>query len=575
MITVVRMAPPQPRLADIPGHLSVDEFWALFGTVENETLDFKGGPGDSFKELLPAMAMTGGGLVVLGVSDTDDEREIVGCPLSQRVQDRITKYANQCNIPVERKSFSVDEFELIAVEVPQISDRIVTTPDGRLLRRVGGDSQPLVGDALGAFVRDRSRRSAEEEPLSRKFDDSDFDLELVNTALAHHRRPPVAEADIGKALLDLHLAEGAPRATSSRDLVVMTAAAILFANDPRRFVAGASAHLIRRPGTDSAANVASDRQECSGPLKAIFDCCVEFIGRHTRSYDMVSGLLRETIPEYPPSVVREALLNALAHRDYGLVGTTIDVTVWDDRIEIRSPGSLPGHITTDNMRLEHFSRNRRLMRTLRDLGLVEEFGEGVDRMYREMESRLMPPPEFTVTSDSVTVTLRNQFLVDIEEQAWLLALGPWPGSAAERRVLVELRRRGEAAKRHLGEVLPSIDLDYLLAEMLLRDLVERVGQAGGTQYRLSDAVLRRAGSSPGSGPGNRGARLLTELKRAGSVSTAEAATLLGVERAAARSMLNELAAAGVARPIGNTRARRYYWVDDHPENASEPDSKPA
>ena len=65
----------------------------------------------------------------------------------------------------------------------------------------------------------------------------------------------------------------------------------------------------------------------------------------------------------------------LAHRDYGLVGTTIDVTVWDDHIEIHSPGSLPGHITTDNMRVERFSRNRLLMRTLRDLGLVEEFGE--------------------------------------------------------------------------------------------------------------------------------------------------------------------------------------------------------
>ena len=263
--------------------------------------------------------------------------------------------------------------------------------------------------------------------------------------------------------------------------------------------------------------------------------------------------------------MREALLNALAHRDYGLAGTTIDVTVWDDRIEIRSPGPLPGHITTENMRREHFSRNRRLMRTLRDLGLVEEFGEGVDRMYREMESRLMPPPEFAVTSDSVTVTLRNQFLVDIEEQAWLLALGPWPGSAAERRVLVELRRRGEAAKRHVAEVLPSIDLDYLFAEMLQRGLVERVGHAGGTQYRLSDAVLRRAGTSAGSGPGMRRASLLTELKRVGNLSSAEAAKLLNVERAAARNMLNELAAAGLVRPAGNTRARRYHWVEDRAE----------
>ena len=183
------MTRPQPQLADIADDLAADQFWDLFGEVEHETLDFKGGPADSFKELLPAMAMTDGGLVILGVSDADDVREITGCPSSQRVQDSVTRYANQCGVAVGLKPFRVDGVELIAVEVPQVSDRIVTTPDGRLLRRVGGDSQPLVGDALASFVRDRSRSSAEEEPLNRPFDPAEFDIELVNSALARNGRP--------------------------------------------------------------------------------------------------------------------------------------------------------------------------------------------------------------------------------------------------------------------------------------------------------------------------------------------------------------------------------------------------
>lgn len=554
------MAQSQLRLADVPDRLTAGEFWGLFGEVEHETLDFKGGPGDSFKELIPAMAMTDGGLAILGVSDTDDVREIAGCRLSQRTQDRITRYANQCNVPVELKAFSVDDVELVAVEIPHIAGRIVTTPDGRLLRRVGGDSQPLTGDALAAFVRDRSRRSAEEEPLGRAFRASEFDLGLVNDALARHGRPPVADGDLARALVDLHLAERPAAASSSSDVEMTTAAAVLFARDPRRFVAGAAVQLVRRSGTGPAAGAASDRHECWGPLPSAFECCVEFIDRHTRSYDMVSGLLRETIPEYPRAVVREALLNAFAHRDYGLVGTTIDVSVWDDRIEIRSPGPLPGHITVDNMRSEHFSRNRRLMRALRGMGLVEEFGEGVDRMYREMEARLMLPPEFTANADSVTVTLRNQFLVDLEEQAWLLALDPWPGSAEERRVLVELRRRGEAAKRHLAEALPNVPLDALLDEMRARGLIERVGRAGGTQYRLSAGVVRQAGIPAEAAARLNSTGLLRVLERVGSLSTAEAADLLGIERAAARDMLNSLAAAGRVRPVGNTRARRYFMI---------------
>jgi len=89
-----------------------------------------------------------------------------------------------------------------------------------------------------------------------------------------------------------------------------------------------------------------------------------------------------TLPEYPEEVLREALLNALAHRDYNVRGTTVDVTVWDDRIEIRSPGGLPGPITVANMREEHYSRNRRVMRCLKTLHLLDDLvsaGEVVAR----------------------------------------------------------------------------------------------------------------------------------------------------------------------------------------------------
>lgn len=139
---------------------------------------------------------------------------------------------------------------------------------------------------------------------------------------------------------------------------------------------------------------------------------------------MVAGTQRQVLSEYPETVLREAVLNALSHRDYGLTGATVDITVWDDRIEIRSPGSLPGHITVENMRDDHYSRNRRMMRTLKLVGLVEEYGEGVDRMFTEMEARLMEPPLFTATPSSVSVVIRNRFLVDVEDQVWLALASP-------------------------------------------------------------------------------------------------------------------------------------------------------
>ncbi len=87
------------------------------------------------------------------------------------------------------------------------------------------------------------------------------------------------------------------------------------------------------------------------------------------------------------------------------------------------------------------------MRVLKALGFVEEYREGVDRMIQEMEARLMEPPIFNASSSSVTVTLRNRFLVDVDSQVWLALLGQYQLSPSERRVLVVARRERSVTPR--------------------------------------------------------------------------------------------------------------------------------
>lgn len=125
--------------------MTPDEFWDLVAKLEHESLDFKRGVPDDIRETISAMAMTDGGLIVHGVRD---DRTLVGCPLSQNTADRIKRYAYECGIEVAMREFAVAGFRLTITEVPEVRGRIVTTPDGRLLRRVGGDCQPLRGDAI-------------------------------------------------------------------------------------------------------------------------------------------------------------------------------------------------------------------------------------------------------------------------------------------------------------------------------------------------------------------------------------------------------------------------------------------
>jgi len=126
-------------------------FWRLVGRLEHETLEFKRSA-LHLRDAIPAMAMSAGGAIVLGVTD---ERDLVGRPLDQETLDRITAAACECGVDVAVREITVGRAPLTIVLVPAIRDRIVTTPDGRLLRRIGSTNQPLRGDAVSRFVRAR------------------------------------------------------------------------------------------------------------------------------------------------------------------------------------------------------------------------------------------------------------------------------------------------------------------------------------------------------------------------------------------------------------------------------------
>lgn len=539
-----------PRLSDLPTQTTLLELLNLLGVIENDQLDYKREPA-RLKDLIPAFAMTEGGLIVIGIND---DRTLYGCDLTQKVADAITRPAKDVGVDVQLRAIDVDGVSVVVVAVPEVRGRIVTTSDGRLLRRVGSEIHPLVGDQLARFVREREDVPGEEEAVPRIHVD-DFDLKLVNQALGLDGRPPVDPGDYLRALIDLDVA--VPQAAPA-DPKVTVAAVILFAKEPRQFVAGAAVQLVRRSGVGPGTGPTEDRSELTGPIVQLVDESISFILKHTKRYQVVMGSRRVVWPEYPEEVLREALLNALAHRDYGRRGTTADVTVWDDRIEIRSPGGLPGPITLENIRIEHYSRNRRIMRALKLLGLVEEYGEGIDRMYEFMDARLMEPPVIVASPDSVTVTLRNRFLVSVEEQAWLSMLGHLNLTSQERRVLAIARREGSISRRRIIQLLPEVSPDMLLRGAVAKGLLVRTGNAGGAKYELSEEVIMRAGSSGVEAQSRKRQMLLDEIQQRGSLSTAEGAALLDEDAVMVRHLLNDLVAAGLVAARGQTRARRYY-----------------
>ena len=543
---------PSRTLDAIPDRFDdAASFWEFIGEIERELLDFKV-RADGLKDTVPAMAMTDGGLIILGVRN--DPRDLVGCPLTQGVLDRVTTVGGDVGVDVVLKPVTVGNVSLTIVVVPEIRGRIVTTPDGRVLRRVGSSSRPVVGDALARFVLARVEHIVEDDAVPLQNTD-DIDLSLVNRALEAEGKSRVRRDTVIRALMDLGVAR--PELPPAGP-VLTKAAVLLFDRDPRRLVPGAAVQVVRRAGVGPGPGPTTAREEFAGPMPVVVENVLAFLARHGPFVQVVSGARRERVPVFPTEVLREAVLNAVAHRDYSITGTTVDITIWDDRIEIRSPGSLPGPITVENMREQHYSRNRRVMHVLKILGYVEEYGEGMPRIFDALEARLMRPPVIVADAVSVTLIMYAGSFLSAEDQAWLALLGHLNLTPPERRMLVRARRDGWVTPRGLRAEMPDENVEALLAGGVAKGLLRQEGERGGSRYVLSEEVLMRAGASGLEARGRQRQMLLDEIRRNGSISTVEGAQLLGEQLPIVRHLLNDLARAHLIVAAGKTRGRRYY-----------------
>ncbi len=131
-------------------------FWRRFGRLEHERLEFKVSV-NHISESVVAMAMTSGGTILVGVAD---DRTIRGHPVEQRSLDRIAAVAHETHVDVAVELLEVAGTSVLAITVPPVAPRVVTTPDGRLLRRVGSANQPLRGDGVRRFLGQRGEAPA-------------------------------------------------------------------------------------------------------------------------------------------------------------------------------------------------------------------------------------------------------------------------------------------------------------------------------------------------------------------------------------------------------------------------------
>jgi ATP-dependent DNA helicase RecG len=527
------------------------DFWSQYGDQESMTVEFKQQlqRASRMQEPMVAFANSRGGIIIVGVSDRRP-RQILGITWGQDLVEQVQEAARSTQPPlqIEVERRNVDGRDLACVEVDPLTRGWVHTSDGRLLVRAGPTNRALVGDELLRFVRERAADPVEDEPVSGVGID-DLRSDLIRQFV---------HARLGRSRINL--------ATATRDLGLVTADGgirlathLVFGKEPQKRNRRFGIVVSRFEGSVDSDVRLRERHELIGPLPILVAQADQRIYDEMRRDAVVRRLVREEVPEYPPVALREALVNAVGHRDYSLRGAAVDVRLYDDAVEVESPGTLAAYVTVENLREAQYSRNERIMDALQRLGLVEEAGQGIDRMIAEMEDALLDPPQFEERSAAFVVRLRGGSVFAAEDRLWVSQFGQLDLSANAKVALVFARRTGGITNEQLRRLRP-LDREAsreTLQDLVTRGLFEAFGRGRGTGYRLSELAMQARTTAT---LGEQLRAVLNHARRTGVVVNADVRGLLGVGATEARSILEALVLRGLLRPEGERRGRRYLLI---------------
>ena len=359
-------------------------------------------------EPIVAMANADGGYLVIGI---EDNGEITGIDdHEENINELLTVPFDYCkpNVKVDVKILDVIDSKgnnnhVLRMQVFP-SDKVIANQADTVFLRVGDKSKKLNFEQRLQLVYAKGVKYFENQPVAGATIE-DIDLDYVS---AYCRRIGYEKGDA-----EYYLRHNHDFITKQGDDEVISGAAILlFGKNPQRFFPRARIRFVRYEGKTAEVgdrmNVVKDKKFNGRILEQVTDS-IAFVKTQIREYTKLGENAKfQTTPEFPEFCWTELIVNAVAHRDYSIAGTDIQIKMFDDHFTVESPGILPGLVRVNNIREFHYSRNPMIVELLNEYDLVKEFGEGVDRIYRDMAEAGLPEPEYSQSEFMLYATLKNK-----------------------------------------------------------------------------------------------------------------------------------------------------------------------
>ena len=434
-------------------------------------------------ETLVAFANADGGTLVVGA---EDDGSISGVSYAD---DRIAILRNAPRTHVHSDTplsgvrthlVSIEGKTVLVFEVQKGTRYIHLTSDGRCLQRRDTDTVPVSSEQI---------RFERHEQLSREYDRQWMDgatvADLDTDLLARVADTVAPGLSVEKCLQTLGLAEFV-----AGSLQLRSAALLLFSRDIAKWHPRSEVRLQQVTGpellTGADYNVIRDETHSGNVLEMLSRAW-----EHVRQFLVQKRLAGGTFQyqtTYPEDACREAFVNAIAHRDYSIEGRSIEILVFSDRLEIRNPGRLLSTVNLSELKRGsgvHDSRNTYIARVLRELGYMQEMGEGMRRISALMNGHELAPPDINSIDHSFLISFSQRNIFSPAEQRWLDAFGAFNLSREEKLVVVLGRGGKLISTNQIWQALDIVDTEEY------RQIVERLQTKG----LLSSQITRSAAGS--------------------------------------------------------------------------------
>ncbi|MBF0555324.1 MAG: putative DNA binding domain-containing protein [Nitrospirae bacterium] len=385
-------------------------------------------------ENLVSFANADGGDLLIGV---EDDGTITGIPhnendINTMINAVNTHLLNGSRLPLGRSTkISIDDRVLLFFSVNKGADKIYQLSDGRCLKRNDKQNIPVSFDVINF-----ERKEANSREYDRCFIDgaqvTDLDIDLIQSLADSYLRG----LSVARYLQQLNIAE-----YTTSGMRLRKAALLLFSKDIQKWHPRCQVRILKVKGTELLGGKDYNVEKNESLRGNIFELLISswerlslYLSHKTERED------NKFVPKYiyPEGACRESLINAIAHRDYS-IQNGIEIYIFDDRMEIKSPGALLSTIKIEELKElkgAHESRNSLITSVLAKNKIMRELGEGLKNIFDIINTSDLKKPELSSDSQSFTITLYHKSVFTEKELNWLKLFENFKLTPRQKRIVV-------------------------------------------------------------------------------------------------------------------------------------------